>query len=308
MDLLYKWLISLTTPESAAPDVIINEDNFVKDLTLTVLDKVADEAANQDDNKDNDVYNTNLNFKLAFIPGANDDLLVQINYVDYDGVSRSLTRRLAGANSAEQDYITILPDENGNYVIPNIKLSENDNFNFDLRLEGTQYLDRGAYLYTCVDENHQDFVGIAEGKRGVDVSIGVSVTFNVDENDKTIVERKWHDEGDPQNTPPTTPNTPSDDPTNPTGGDRQPEFGNYTPTLLSGDEEIEEEEVPLNEEPEVEEEDYEEDDEIEILDEEVPLAEVPETGDVSDVMMLLVIFSVIGLIAINLPAKKRFNV
>ena len=83
-----------------------------------------------------------------------------------------------------------------------------------------------------------------------------------------------------------------------------PMEGEHPPMLLSADEEIEDEEVPLAEEPE---EDYEEDDEIEILDEEVPLAEVPETGDASDVMMMIVIFAVIGLIVVNMPAKKRYN-
>lgn len=56
--------------------IIVNEKIKVKDVSLTVKDKVADHASNKDDNKDNDVYHTELNFHLDFIPGDNDDLLV----------------------------------------------------------------------------------------------------------------------------------------------------------------------------------------------------------------------------------------
>jgi len=139
---LYNWLMTLQPEEEKT--IVINEKNFVEDMSLTVGDKVADHENNKDDNKDNDVYNTDLNFKLAFIPGANDDLLVQISYTDLDGKQVNVVKRLAGKNAEGQTYEDIKPEKDGSYVLRGLKLSENEDFNFDLRLEGTQYLEQGV--------------------------------------------------------------------------------------------------------------------------------------------------------------------
>ena len=100
-----------------------------------------------------------------------------------------------------------MPEEDGSYVLKGLKLSENKDFNFDLRLEGTQYLEHGVYIYEAYGgrEKSQNFVGVAEGHRNVDVSIGVTVSFDVDENNKVVAERVWHNEGDPNYQPPTNP-------------------------------------------------------------------------------------------------------
>ena len=44
-----------------------------------------DREENKDDNHDNDIYDVDMNFTLAFVPGDNDDLLVRITYKDLDG-------------------------------------------------------------------------------------------------------------------------------------------------------------------------------------------------------------------------------
>ena len=44
-------------------------------------------------------------------------------------------------------------------------------------------------------------VGIAQGERNVDVSVGVTVKFDVDENNHVVAERTWHDEADPEVAP-----------------------------------------------------------------------------------------------------------
>lgn len=205
VDFLYSWLINLQTGEEST--VIINDKNFVEDMSLTVGDKVADHENNKDDDNDNDVYNTALNFKLAFVPGANDDLLVQINYTDLDGNEVNIVRRLAGTNDEGESYEDILPEADGSYVLKGLKLSENKDFNFDLRLEGTQYLEHGVYIYEAYGgrERSQNFVGVAEGDRNVDVAIGVTVSFDVDENNKVVATREWHNEGDPNYVPPVPP-------------------------------------------------------------------------------------------------------
>ena len=232
VDFMYKWLINLESKEEST--VVVNEKNFVEDMSLVVDDKVEEHKNNLDDNVDNDVYNAALNFKLAFVPGDNDDLLVQVTYTDMDGVEQNVVRRLAGENAEGQSYEGIKPEEDGSYVIKGLQLSENEDFSFDLRLEGTQYLEQGVYVYAPVEgrDASQTFVGIAEGERNVDISMGVTVSFDVDENDRVVAKREWSSDSrktssgggssnpeDPTPDPeePVTPEEPTEptDPTNP---------------------------------------------------------------------------------------------
>ena len=264
VDFFYSWLINLSTEEDST--VIINDKNFVEDMSLTVHDKVADHKNNLDPDSNNDVYNADLNFKLAFVPGENDDLLVQISYNDLDGNPVNIVRRLAGENAEGQSYESILPEEDGSYVLRGLKLSENKDFNFDLRLEGTQYLERGVYIYEAYGgrEKSQNFVGVAEGERNVDVAIGVTVSFDVDENNKVVAERVWHSEGDPNYVPPTPPVP-------------------YEP-------------VPLMDEGEVE----------EVIEEEpVPLAKAPGTGSISAVYAIAAAVAGMGLAGLAISSKRK---
>jgi len=236
-------------------------------MSITVHDKVADHANNADTNNDNDVYNTDLNFKLAFIPGDKDDLLVQISYIDLDGNEQTIVKRLAGENSDGRQADTILPDEEGVYTITGLQLAENSDFTFDLRLEGTQYLEQGVYIYTAqggIDKS-QTMVGMAEGNSYVDISLGVTVSFDVDENNKVVAERHWHSEGDPNYEPPTY---------------------------------IDPEPVPLAVEPDGE-------DEIVIEEEPVPLAQAPGTGSNSAIIAVIAVISGLCLVALMLSKKRR---
>ena len=262
---LYNWLMNLETEESQT--IVINDKNFMDDMSLTVGDKVADHANNQDDNKDNDVYNTALNFKLAFIPGANDDLLVQISYIDIDGNPVNVIRRLAGENSKGQSYESIAPEADGTYVLKGLQLSENEDWGFDIRLEGVQYLEHGVYVYEAVGgrKESQTFVGVAEGTRNVDVSVGVTIKFDVDENNHVVAERKWHDEEH-------TPNVPEEE-------ERTPPT-NYRVTIEGDGTE-------------------------EIIDDPVPLAAAPKTGDNSALWILLIMVAGFGIAALNIFGKKR---
>ena len=270
VDFLYKWLINLQTEEDST--VVVNEKNFVEDMSLVVGDKVEDHENNLDKNVDNDVYDTALNFKLAFVPGNDDDLLVQVTYTDMDGKDQTVVRRLAGENAEGQSYEGITPEEDGSYVISGLKLSENEDFNFDLRLEGTQYLEQGVYVYAPVGgrDVSQTFVGIAEGERNVDVSMGVTVSFDVDENDRVVATRKWskdsrnhNDDGNGGGKDPVDPKDPADS--------KNPEE-----TINIG-----EEETPLSDAPVVEGEEV-----MDIVDEEVPMAEVPLVAGAEEVSVI----------------------
>lgn len=209
MDAMYLYLMGLTD-DGEKETIVIDDDSFLEEdgLKIVIGDKVKDHEKNLDDKSDNDVYNTALNFKLAFVPGEKDDLLVQISYTDLEGNDVNVVKRLAGKNAEGQNYEDIMPEADGSYLIKGLQLSENENFNFDLRLEGTQYLEQGVYVYSPVGgrKASQTFVGMAEGNRDVDVSIGVTVSFDVDENNNVVAERVWHSEGDPSYKPTTNTN------------------------------------------------------------------------------------------------------
>lgn len=290
MTALYNWLMNLAPQESTT--TVINEKNFVSNLSLTVGDKVSDAAANADNDIGNDVYNVDVNFTLEFTPTENDDLLVKIKYTDFDGTEQELVKRLAGTAAEGEAYETIVPDADGNYTIGGLKLSENKDFTFDLRLEGTQYLEQGVYIYTSEsaatdqnkdgvvseDEHYQTMVGIAEGFRNVDVSLAVTVSFDVDENNLIYAARSWHNEGTYSYAPSV-----------------QPE---ELPEEASPEEELPDEENPPANTP------------VPPADpvspsENAPLANVPQTGDAIILYVVLALMSSSGLTFLVLSGKKR---
>ena len=298
---VYDWLVNLDEVQEST--TVINEKNFVDDLTLTVGDKVQGADSNRDFDQTNDLYNADLNFKLSFTPSSvNDDLLLHIDYVDMDGNPVSITKRLAGDDSVT-NFGALTPDENGVYTLEGLVLSENQNFSVDLRVEGTQHLENGVYIYTPVGGRgvSQSMVGVAQGTREVNVGVGVSVSFDVEEENKFRSERKWHvedpgfilDDDDDPSDPPTDPIDPPTDPVDPPVDPIDPPVDPVDPI-----EDIPEENVPLEDIP---------DEEIpleDLPDEEVPLAAVPQTGDASVYFAILSALSGTGLAGLALTKKK----
>ena len=270
----YNYLVSLN--EDLDSTVVINDKNNVEDMNLSIGDKVDNHVANQDDDTDNDVYNVDMNFTLAFTPDPlSDDLLVHITYKQ-NGEDVTIVRRLAGENSEGRTHETITPVD-GVYTLTGLQLSENEDFVFDLRLEGTQYLENGVYIYTAQGgyDKSQTFVGMAEGTHSVDVSRSVTISFDVDENNNVVAERTWHDEYDPSNTPPSPPEYPVD----------PASFEEVPPPQI----------FRLNNQ-----------DGLETIPEEpVPLAAPVITGDNSAMWMAVVLFALFGMVAINLSDKKQ---
>lgn len=288
---MYHWLLNLKGKD--ASDVVINAENFVDDFTLTIGDKVGEKAAKDENGSEikdtdgnavmNGVYEAKLNFTLAFTPCTDDekgdDLLVHIQYRDFDGELQTVVRRLAGVNGEGENWSTITPVK-GVYTIEGLKLSENEDLEFDLRLEGTQYLEQGVYIFTSeiggtvedyiedtdgdgyldkqVVDHSQQLIGIAEGTREVNISRKVVISFDVDETDVYQSKRTWHDE-DPWNVP--------FEPFNPPG------------------EEIPDNDPPLS-------------DGEEILDEDVPLAGLPNTGDASHSSLCSVIAAGVAMLVL----------
>jgi len=269
---VYDYLMALepTELEGTTADTIINPDNFVGDMSITVIEKAEDHANNEDEDDTNDAYVTNLTFALVVQPSTDngDDLVVTV--IGPDGVPMA-TGRIAG--EAAEGETVLVPDENGNYCFENLTLVEGEQ-NISLSLSGIQNLREGVYLYTSEirsddgeEVNSQTLVGVSSGERSVNVSM--DITFEVDVDDTiTVTERVWHDGGDPVIThePPPPPfNNPPPPP---------PDEFNPPP----------EEELP---------------------DEEVPLADVPFTGDESSAWLLIIIPAAMGLVMLKLSDKKR---
>ena len=166
---LYEILVSKTAPADTSTNILDTSD--IIGSAITIKDKAEDER-NNDADTTNDVYNTDISFTVALIPDANDNLTAVV----YQGDKEIGRQALTAENGTT---------ENGNttYTLNGLTLQEGVNIN--LSLEGTQNLKKGVYLYTAElgVSTSQTFVGVAEGKRTVDMD--VSMTFEVDDEAAT---------------------------------------------------------------------------------------------------------------------------
>ncbi|MBO4972627.1 MAG: Cna B-type domain-containing protein, partial [Clostridia bacterium] len=170
---MYNWLVNLD--EELTSTTVINEYNFISNIVLEIGNMVKDD--------ENDTYVTDLKFDLDFTPSEKDDLLVHLTYTNAGGDLVEVIRRLSGENTdgRSYDYVSV---KDGHYVIEGLELTENTEKKFELRIEGTQNLERGVYIYLAQNgiEDVQTVVGMAEGTRVADVSKSISFTFNVEES------------------------------------------------------------------------------------------------------------------------------
>jgi len=277
---LYDHLMALDPVEvtNTTADTVITKDNFVDDVDVTVIEKVAGDANNQDDDDTNDVYKTNISFALVVKPSTEngDDLIVEV--IDAAG-NVIASGRVAGTPVEGEEHQQLV-EVNGNYTLEGIVMTEGEQ-NFKLTLTGIQHLQEGVYLYSSEirqdgneDVSSQTLVGKASGDRGVNVEMSISFELNV--NDEIVVtERVWRDEYDPE----TNSTTVHVEETPEESGETPPPPVTYRMSRNVGQLET-------------------------ILDEEVPLAEVPETGDISVVWFALILMSVCGLYFLYLTDKK----
>jgi len=266
---LYQCLLKLepiyADGELREDSTVIPNEGVVSDVAIVVKDKVENEAANLDDNKDNDVYNTAVNFKLAFVPGEKDEMYVLLmdgNNQPILGEDGQPIKKLLASETSTKEGENVIKPVNGVYTLTGLKISENSNFEFDLRLEGTQYLNEGVYIYQAEGgrRESQTLVGLAKGEQKIAVSTKLTISFDVDEENHVVAERVWHEEGDPAVA------LLNDD-----GG----------PWNIPA--------RPLDNIP----------------DEEVPLADAPQTGDEVVFFAILTVLAGISLMAMHVSEKKR---
>jgi len=204
---LYDHLMSLqpSEVEGTTADTIINPDNFIDNMNVTVIEKAKDHENNQDDNRDNDAYVTNLSFALVVEPSTEngDDLVVKVIGSDGKVIASG---RVAGEYTEEDEangMVQLEKDKDNNYTFSGITMVEGEH-NFNLTLEGIQNLKEGVYLYSSevVDEtSSQTLVGVSSGERAVNVSMNIK--FELDVKDTVVArEHVWRNETVRDNPPP----------------------------------------------------------------------------------------------------------
>ena len=281
MQALYQALLSLepiyADGELREDSTVIPDEGVVSDVAIVVKDKAEGEAANEDDNKDNDVYNTDLNFKLAFVPGEKDEMYVVLmdsNNQPIMGEDGQPIKKLLAAEDSTKTGDDVLKPVNGVYTLTGLKLSENSPFEFDLRLEGTQYLNEGVYIYQAEGgrRESQTLVGLAKGEQNITVHNQMTIEFNVDEENHVVAERVWRSEADPIVTP-----------ANPVETTDLPDEDPWTPPQIQR---LANDGVEIPEEP-------------------VPLAAPAVTGDSTGLWIVFFLTIAFSMAAINLFDKKR---
>lgn len=283
---LYEFLRGLEPTsyeeDKTTANTVINEQNFLKDLSLTVLDKAEDHVNNQDTDTTNDAYVTNLSFALVVTPSTEngDDLVVSV--VDKNG-NVLASGRIAGEAQEGENVLT--PDAEGNYSFTGITLVEGEQ-NFNITLEGIQNLAEGVYLYSSEvrtdedgdDVSSQTMVGVASGRRGVNVSMNIEFDVSV-EDDIIIKERVWREEWDKPCDPPENPPQPKPPVNNPSDPPKDNPPEKVPPQVESPE---------TSGEPEV-----------------VARATPPKTGDGSLLYSILSALSGMGLSALQLLKKRK---
>ena len=283
---LYEHLINLEPTkkeDKTTTNTIINAENFIENMDITVVEKSTEHENNNDNDDTNDAYVTNLSFALVVEPSTEngDDLVVKV--VKPDG-SILAEGRVAGTNKEGEDYDTLTPDEYGNYKFEGITLTEGD-INFKLTLEGIQNLEQGVYLYSSEVKNDlpsQTMVGLAEGERKVDVEMSINFEFSVEDEvvaEERVWRTEWSDDDDEEEVKKEE--------------EKKEEEKKEETDLHDGD-------VPLTDAPSDASGDGEDLPEIPEVD--VPLADVPLTSDATVPFMGMSLLSAIGLF---LSGKRR---
>lgn len=291
---LYEYLKNLepTKLENTTADTIINADNFLKDMSVTVIEKAENHTNNQDDSDENDAYVTDLTFALVVTPSTEngDDLVVTV----MDGNNNVIaSARIAG--EAEDGETVLVADESGNYTFANIVLTEGTQ-NFNITMKGIQNLKEGVYLYTSEvrtnddgsETSSQTMVGVASGQRGVNVSMDIEFDLSVEDEivaKEHVWRTEWYDRDD-------------DD-----GGNGGNGGGSGSTVVIEDPNvplaaaetiEISENDVPLSDGAV-----------LNIEDSMIPLAVLPMTGDVSVIWMLLSLISGLGLAGVSFADRKK---
>ena len=160
---LYTWLMK---QKASAESVVINDKTFAKDMSLTIGNEIEE-----------GIYDVSLKFSMeSEVDDSKDDLDVVLTYVDAYGTTQTIEEALTGEGA-------LTADADGYYTFEGLQLKEGEAFEYTLNINGEQYLEKNAYVYTAQGgtDKSQTMVGMAEGTIQVDVSKSVDVMFEVDD-------------------------------------------------------------------------------------------------------------------------------
>lgn len=164
---IYRYLIGMPGQEADINNTLLTKDDFAKDMSLTVGER-----------NDAGQYETDITISMAVIPDStSSDLIVT---VFANGVAAG-SYRLCGGSSRDSENgiraVTSNPD--GSYTLSGLLLSANTTVT--LNLNGTQNIENGVYLFTCVKNNQSSQTFIGAGSAQQDVDLSVDFSFNVDD-------------------------------------------------------------------------------------------------------------------------------
>jgi len=311
IEAIYQYLCTLTeeTPEETQ---IINEEKFVDSLEMSIGGQVENHEANADDDDTNDVYNVELKFSLVVQPSATgDDLIVKV--VDSEG-NVVKTARVAGEQKEGESfgYAKTETDENGNifYVLEDIELAENSNTSFNLKLEGTQLLKEGIYIFESQHLSREEAIDqmIQQMEASGELEYALANLGSMEAVREYLAKQYPAEEHESQNFIGKYEGTAEIDVGMRIDLSFNVEEGTVTTERVwrsvrtSEDGPVTEEEVP----PPVDYRVVINDDGLEEIPEEpVPLASAPKTGDNSGLWLILVLVTAMGLVSVNVIGKKR---
>lgn len=315
-DLLVSDALKNATPSNETD--IINEGD-ITGATLELKGKATDTSTGTvvTDSNGNEMYKADLTFTLDVEESA---LTGNLKVIVKDAAGNVLREeQLLTENS---NLFGRLIADNGStngyyYTIENLEIAEGVKIN--LNLEGYQNLQKGVYIYTAATGSHEDsqtFIGVAEGKR--DVNLQVELNFTVEDpqleyvdksttqtRNDTRVDKKEDTRTDTcqdtLETNKTTTKVVTDTNVKVYGTETVTEtkkditkenrnwesYWKYILQTINGDDWTDGEEN---------------DGGVDILDEEVPLADAPKTGDISALWVVVSCLSATGMLLLR---KKR---
>lgn len=175
---LYKLLTSdLLKNDTADTSTDLLDTSDVKGSSITIHGEATNADGSTKTVGGKTVYNTDVTLELAVIKS---DLTGNLKVVVMqDGKKVKEVQLVTEDSNLFGKIIADGKEVGASYTIKNLELIEG--VNFTLNLEGTQNLKEGVYLYTANggDTTSQTFVGVASGKRDVDLE--VDLVFNVED-------------------------------------------------------------------------------------------------------------------------------
>lgn len=182
---LFEYLIHLEpehTGTASTGNTVIHNKNFLEAFTIAPKERPETHPHNQDDDKDNDVYVTDLSFTMGVIPdNANGDSLVA-KVLDADDNVLAIGQV---AGDPQEGVERLETDGKGRFTFSGVELSEGE-LTCRVTLEGVQNLQNSAFLFTSEkveDTTSQIMVGVASGAHKVSAVAALETSFKVDEPD-----------------------------------------------------------------------------------------------------------------------------